>query len=67
MWGLPMFDLKDPVSREDTYRQAHETFDVDLLQSLTHTSARTFIRQYSAPGTEGLDTRSFCSCLRGSV
>jgi len=40
---------KDTVSHEDTYRQAHETFDVDLLQSLTHTYARTFIRQYYCP------------------
>ena len=40
---------KDAVSHEDTYRQTHETFDVDLLQSLTHTYARTFIRQYYCP------------------
>lgn len=40
---------KDGVSHEDTYRQTHETFDVDLLQSLTHIYARTFIRQYYCP------------------
>lgn len=41
---------RDAASHEDTYRQTHETFDVDLLQSLTHTYARTFIRQYYCPG-----------------
>ncbi len=40
---------KDGISHEDTYRESHETFDVDLLQSLTHTYARTFIRQYYCP------------------
>ncbi len=40
---------KDGLSHEDTYRETHETFDVDLLQSLTHIYARTFIRQYYCP------------------
>lgn len=40
---------KDGVSHEDTYRETHETFDVDLLHSLTHIYARTFIRQYYCP------------------
>ena len=36
-------------SHEDTYRQTHEEFGYDLLQSLTHIYAKSFIRQYYLP------------------
>ena len=33
----------------DTCRLTHEEFDVDLLQSLTHVYAKSFIRRYYCP------------------